>query len=62
MLKRCIARLSPPEQEIVSLKYSSEMTNRQIAGMLGLTESNVGVILYRAVRKLRSEFAGWENG
>jgi RNA polymerase sigma-70 factor (ECF subfamily) len=62
MLKRSIAKLSPPEQEIVSLKFSGEMTNRQIAGMLGLSESNVGVILYRAVRKLRSDFEGWENG
>jgi RNA polymerase sigma-70 factor (TIGR02952 family) len=62
MLKRCIAKLSPPEQEIVSLKFSAEMTNRQIAGLLGLSESNVGVILYRAVRKLRSDFEGWSHG
>jgi len=61
-LKDCIARLSPPEQEIVSLKFSAEMTNRQIAGMLGLSESNVGVILYRAVRKLRKDFEGWSHG
>jgi RNA polymerase sigma factor (sigma-70 family) len=62
MLKRCIAKLSPPEQEIVSLKFSAEMTNRQIAAMLGLSESNVGVIIYRAVRKLRNEFEGLSHG
>jgi RNA polymerase sigma factor (sigma-70 family) len=62
MLKQCIRKLSAPEQEIVSLKFSAEMTNRQIAGVLGLTESNVGVILYRAVRKLRSDFEGWSHG
>jgi RNA polymerase sigma-70 factor (ECF subfamily) len=62
MLKRCIAKLTPHEQEIVSLKFSSEMTNRQIADMIGLSESNVGVILYRTVRKLRSEFEGWSHG
>ena len=62
MLKRCIAKLSPPEQEIVSLKFSAEMTNRQIAGILGLSESNVGVILYRVVRKLRNDFKGWGDG
>jgi RNA polymerase sigma factor (sigma-70 family) len=61
-LKRCIARLSAPEQEIVALKFSAEMTNRQIAGMLGLSESNVGVILYRAVRKMRKDFEGWSHG
>lgn len=62
ILNHCIAKLSPPEQEIVSLKFSAEMTNRQIAGMLGLSESNVGVILYRAVRKLRKDFEGWSHG
>jgi RNA polymerase sigma factor (sigma-70 family) len=62
MLKRCLAKLSPSEQEIVSLKFSAEMTNRQIAGLLSLTESNVGVILYRAVRKLRNDFEGWNHG
>ncbi len=61
-LRRCIAKLSPPEQEVISLKFSGEMTNRQIAGMMGLSESNVGVIVYRAVRKLRSQFEGLENG
>jgi RNA polymerase sigma factor (sigma-70 family) len=58
MLKRCVSKLAAHEQEIVSLKFSSEMTNRQIAEMLGLSESNVGVILYRAVRKLRDYFEG----
>jgi RNA polymerase sigma factor (sigma-70 family) len=61
-LKACLARLSAPEQEIVSLKFSAEMTNRQIAGVLGLSESNVGVILYRAVRKMRKDFEGWSYG
>ncbi|HTY82114.1 MAG TPA: sigma-70 family RNA polymerase sigma factor [Dehalococcoidales bacterium] len=58
ILHSCIKKLSAPEQEIVSLKFSAEMTNRQIAGVLGLSESNVGVILYRAVRKLRKDFGG----
>jgi len=57
-LKACVARLSPPEQEIISLKFSGEMTNRQIAAVLGLSESNVGVMLYRAVRKMRKDFEG----
>lgn len=55
-LQACLAQLPLPEQEIISLKFGAEMTNRQIAGMLGLTESNVGVILYRSVRKLRDSF------
>jgi RNA polymerase sigma-70 factor (TIGR02952 family) len=62
LLRACISKLSTHEQEIISLKFSSEMTNRQIADMLGLTESNVGVILYRTVRKLRNYYEGWSNG
>ncbi|OGO31260.1 MAG: hypothetical protein A2Z29_09230 [Chloroflexi bacterium RBG_16_56_11] len=61
MLRQCISRLSPGEREIISLKFGADMTNRQIAGTLGISDSNVGVILFRAVRKLRSDFAGWRN-
>ncbi|MDO8490458.1 MAG: sigma-70 family RNA polymerase sigma factor [Dehalococcoidia bacterium] len=60
-LRACIARLPLPEQEIISLKFGAEMTNRQIAGLLGLTESNVGVIVYRSVRKLRDGFGEQEH-
>jgi RNA polymerase sigma factor (sigma-70 family) len=62
LLNTCLAQLSAPEKEIISLKFGAEMTNRQIAGVLALTESNVGVILYRAVRKLRDDFRGRQNG
>jgi hypothetical protein len=31
------------------------LTNRRIAKLTGLTENNVGIILYRAVRRLRAE-------
>lgn len=61
-LKMHLSSLPPREQEIVSLKFGAEMTNRQIAGILGLSESNVGIILYRTVRKLRNSFMGWQNG
>lgn len=61
-LRLCISKLSPGEQEIISLKFSGDMTNRQIAGILGLSDSNVGVILYRAVRKLKQDFEKWQNG
>lgn len=60
-LQSHIARLSPQEQEIISLKFGAEMNNRQIAAMTGLGESNVGTIVYRAVRKLRDNFQGWRD-
>jgi RNA polymerase sigma-70 factor, ECF subfamily len=56
VLQSCLAELSHSEQEIISLKFGAEMTNRQIAKTLSLSESNVGIIIYRAVRKLRDGF------
>jgi RNA polymerase sigma factor (sigma-70 family) len=60
-LRVCMAGLSLQEQEIISLKFGAEMNNRQIAGLLYISESNVGTILYRAVRKLRDSFKEWQN-
>ena len=54
-LQCCITRLSAQEKEIISLKFGAEMTNRQIAKMLGMSESNIGTILYRTIRKLRDK-------
>ena len=52
----CLAGLSQDEREIISLKFGAELTNRQIARMLGFSESRVGTRLYRAVLKLRDKF------
>jgi RNA polymerase sigma-70 factor (ECF subfamily) len=60
MLQKCMLKLPENEREIVSMKFSSQMTNRQIAGLLGLSDSNVGVILYRAIHRLRDNFEGWQ--
>jgi len=61
-LQLCLAGLSQQEQEIISFKFGTELNNRQIAKILSLSESNVGTILYRTVRKLRDCFKGWQNG
>jgi RNA polymerase sigma factor (sigma-70 family) len=55
-LQSCITQLSAQEKEIISLKFGAEMKNRQIAKMLGISESNVGTIVYRTIRKLRDKF------
>ncbi len=54
-LNAALRQLSTRELDVLSLKYASTLTNRQIAPLLGLSESNVGVILYRALHKLRNE-------
>jgi RNA polymerase sigma-70 factor (ECF subfamily) len=43
------------EREVFSLKYGAQFTNRSIAKITGLTESNVGTILHRIVTRLREE-------
>ena len=52
-----LSRLADRDRELVALKYGAELTNRAIARLSGISESNVGTILYRAVQTLRSE---WE--
>jgi RNA polymerase sigma-70 factor (ECF subfamily) len=62
LLRICITRLPQDEQEIVRLKFAMEMTNRDLARATGLGESNVGVKLYRIVRKLRESFQESQHG
>jgi len=57
-----LMELPQDEQEIIRLKFAAELNNRQIARMLGLSESNVGTKLYRSIRKLRDVFQESENG
>ncbi|KAA3648413.1 MAG: sigma-70 family RNA polymerase sigma factor [Chloroflexi bacterium] len=52
-----LQRLPERERELVSLKYGAEFTNRYIARITGLSESNVGTILHRVIQWIRSE---WE--
>jgi len=53
-----LAELSDREHELVALKFGAGLTNRQIAKISGLSESNVGTILQRVTHKLR---AAWEQ-
>jgi RNA polymerase sigma factor (sigma-70 family) len=57
LLRLCISLLSLQEREIISLKFGSELTNRDIAVTAGMSYNNIGVILYRAIIKLRDCFS-----
>ncbi|HLA19498.1 MAG TPA: sigma-70 family RNA polymerase sigma factor [Dehalococcoidia bacterium] len=50
---KCLKKFPQREQDIVSLKFDAELTNGQIARVMGLSEANVRVILFRTLRKLR---------
>lgn len=56
-LLAALSGLTDRERDIIALKFSAGLTNRTIADISGLSESNVAVILYRAVRRLRAELA-----
>lgn len=56
-----IAKLPERERDIMGLKYAAGKTNRTIAGLTGLSESNVGVIVHRAIGKLRSRMLAEEE-
>jgi RNA polymerase sigma-70 factor (ECF subfamily) len=49
-----IAQLPERQRELLALKYGAGATNRAIAEVTGLSESNVGTILHRAVEALRA--------
>jgi RNA polymerase sigma-70 factor (ECF subfamily) len=55
-LETYLRELPQQEREIISFKFGAELTNRQIAKILHLSESNVGTKLYRAICKLRDKF------
>jgi RNA polymerase sigma-70 factor, ECF subfamily len=57
-LSSLLARMQTRDHELIALKYGGRLTNREIARLTRLSESNVGAILSRAVQKLRAE---WEE-
>jgi RNA polymerase sigma factor (sigma-70 family) len=52
-LRQAIATLDPRERELISLKFFAGLGNAEIAGVIGVSESNAGTRLHRAVEKLR---------
>ncbi len=53
-LCKLVETLEEREQELLALKYGGGASNRAIAELTGLSESNVGTILHRAVAVLRA--------
>jgi RNA polymerase sigma-70 factor (ECF subfamily) len=51
-----IGELPERQRELLALKYGAGATNRAIAMVTGLSESNVGTILHRAVEALRGRW------
>lgn len=54
-LAKALNILNEREKNIIALKFGADLKNVEIAEVLELTESNVGVILFRAMKKLKKE-------
>jgi len=55
-LTALVSTLPERERELLALKYGAGATNRAIADVTGISESNVGTILHRTVQTLRARW------
>jgi RNA polymerase sigma-70 factor, ECF subfamily len=59
-LAGALATLAARERELIALKFFAGLANAEIAQVLGLSESNAGTKLHRAMTKLREVCDGAE--
>jgi len=52
-VRAALAALSTRERELVALKFHGGLSNADLARVLGVSESNAGTLLHRAITKLR---------
>ena len=52
-VRAALATLDPRERDLIALKFQGGLSNTEIAGVLGMTESNAGTKLHRTITKLR---------
>jgi RNA polymerase sigma-70 factor, ECF subfamily len=53
VVRAALAALEPRDRELLALKFFAGLSNGEIAAVLGVSQSNAGTMLHRAVRKLR---------
>jgi RNA polymerase sigma-70 factor (ECF subfamily) len=51
-LFRALAKLRDKERNIIALKFVAGLKNSEIAGLMGVSESQIGVVVYRSLKKL----------
>jgi RNA polymerase sigma factor (sigma-70 family) len=56
-VRTALATLEPRERELVALKFHAGLANAEIAAVLGVSVSNAGTQLHRAMTKLREAVA-----
>jgi RNA polymerase sigma-70 factor (ECF subfamily) len=53
VVRDALSQLNGRERELVALKFHGGLSNRELAQVLGVSESNAGTMLHRAIEKLR---------
>jgi len=61
-LRRAIAQLPPRAAEMFALRYLQEMSNREVANLMGTSQAVVAVTLYQARLKLKKRLKEFERG
>lgn len=56
-LMDAVSRLPDRQRDLLALKFSGSLTNREIAALTGLSEQNVAVILHRSIHSLRQQMS-----
>jgi RNA polymerase sigma-70 factor (ECF subfamily) len=57
-LMRALNVLTEKERTIVAMKFAASLKNTDIASIMSLSESNVGAIIYRSLKKMRRVLEG----
>jgi RNA polymerase sigma-70 factor (ECF subfamily) len=52
-VRSALQGLSARERELIALKFHGGLSNGELAQVLGISESNAGTMLHRAIEKLR---------
>lgn len=52
-VRSALAGLEPRDREVIALRYHGDLSNAEVARLLGVSESNAGTLLHRAMTKLR---------
>jgi len=56
-VEKALEHLSEQHREMVIMKYFSDLSHKEIAGIMDMTEANVRVMIHRAVGGLKKRLA-----
>ena len=52
-VRAALSTLAAKDREVIALKYHADLSNAEIAELLGVSATNAGTLLHRAMTKLR---------